>query len=70
MWSIERLLASGVSTPAMLTDPSVERTALLAWWDRETLMSPAARAAWLAPATRDADGDVPKEWLQPELSIT
>jgi hypothetical protein len=33
----------------MLAGPLAERTVLLRFWSKETLMSPAARAAWVAP---------------------
>jgi len=33
----------------MLAGPIAERTVLLRFWSQETLMSPAARAAWVAP---------------------
>ena len=49
VWAVDRLLSEGLDTPAILRDPLVERTALLEWWDKETLMSSAARAAWLEP---------------------
>jgi len=68
VWAIDRLLTAGVTTPAIVSDPSVERTALLGWWDRDTLMSRAARAAWLAPTGGDNAGPIPTEWLRPELS--
>jgi hypothetical protein len=33
----------------MLAGPIAERTVLLRFWSQERLMSPAARAAWVAP---------------------
>jgi hypothetical protein len=33
----------------MLSGPIADRTALLRFWSQETLMSPAARAAWVPP---------------------
>ena len=67
VWAIDRLIDAGLPTAEIVADDSVERTALLAWWDRETLMSPPARAAWVEP-TLAGEGDAPMEWLQPEPS--
>ncbi len=69
VWAIDRLLGDGMDTASVLRDPAVERTALLAWWDRETLMSPTARLRWVTP-TRSVDigKATPMEWLQPELT--
>ena len=68
VWAVDHLLSVGLDTPSILVDPLVERTALLRWWDKETLMSSAARAAWTEPTTIDvaspASGPRPKEWVQ------
>ena len=68
VWAIDHLLASGLDAPSILVDPLVERTALLRWWGRETLMSAEARAGWMEPTIDDVgaagDGLRPKEWLQ------
>jgi hypothetical protein len=64
VWAVDLLLASGLDVVELLAHPLVERTAMLAWWDRELLMSPSARAAWLPPTKSDAAGRRPKEWLQ------
>lgn len=71
VWAIDRLLAEGLDIPGILLNPLVERTALLAWWDRDTLMSPTARAGWVEPTDRASADDgrpLPREWLQPEPS--
>jgi len=67
VWAIDVLLAADLSVAQLLSDPLVERTALLAWWDRDVLMSPGARASWLPPTRRDASGRLPKEHLQPAI---
>lgn len=68
VWAIDRLLGDGMDTASVLRDPAVERTALLAWWDRETLMSPTARARWVAPTMTVGIAHAnPTEWLQPDL---
>jgi hypothetical protein len=64
VWAIELLLADGLSVGEVLADPLVERTAALAWWDRDVLMAPSARASWLPPTKRDVRGRLPQEWLQ------
>ena len=65
VWAIDLLLAAGLTVAELLADPLVERTALLAWWDRDVLMSPGARASWLPPTRRDGFGRLPMEYLQP-----
>lgn len=55
VWAVGRLLASGRNAREILDSPLTDRTGPLAWWDRETLMSSAARAAWLVP-TVPGDG--------------
>jgi hypothetical protein len=65
VWAIDLLLAAGLPGAELLADPLVERTALLAWWDKDVLMSPGARASWLPPTRRDSAGRLPKEYLQP-----
>jgi hypothetical protein len=67
VWAIDLLLAEGFMVAELLAHPLVERTALLAWWDKDVLMSPGARAAWLPPTTRDGDDRRPLEHLQPAL---
>lgn len=69
VWAIDLLLSRGSTVAELLADPLVDRTALLAWWDRDVLMSPGARASWLPPATSDGMGRLPKEHLQPALLI-
>lgn len=59
VWAIDRLLAAGLGTADVLHAPQVERTAMFAWWDRDTLMSPAARAGWVPPNRADAP-DAPR----------
>ncbi len=59
VWIVDRLMANGSDPTAVLTDPAVARGALRRWWDTETLMSPAARAAWLPPTLGDGDPDQP-----------
>lgn len=49
VWAIDRLLATGRTPRVILDSPLTGRAAPLVWWDRETLMSVAARAAWIAP---------------------
>lgn len=70
VWVVERLLAEGLGAPAVLADRRVERTALLAWWDRDVLMSTAARMAWLAPTITGDGGPPPMEWLQPDFRVS
>lgn len=65
VWAIDLLLAEGLTVAELLAHPLVERTALLAWWDEDVLMSPGARAAWLPPTRRDGAGRLPMECLQP-----
>jgi len=65
VWAIDLLLAEGLSVAELLAHPLVERTALLAWWDSDVLMSPGARASWLPPTKRDGAGRIPMEYLQP-----
>jgi len=67
VWAIDLLLTAGRSVTDLLADPLVERTALLAWWEKDLLMSSAARAAWLPPTKRDGAGRLPKEYLQPAI---
>jgi hypothetical protein len=55
VWAVDRLVAEGASTSAILRHPSVERESLLRWWDRSTLMSPAARAGWVPPTSSGSD---------------
>ena len=69
VWAIDRLVADGLGPAGILRNERVARTALLAWWDRETLMSPTARAGWLAPTSVVDGGPAPKEWLQSELTM-
>lgn len=67
VWAVDRLLTAGISPADILHHPLVEREAPLAWWDRETLMSPAARA-WFVEPTLAGDGSGgPTEHLQPEM---
>jgi hypothetical protein len=67
VWAVNRLLVEGRDAPAILGHSLVERDALFEFWDRETLMSPSARAAWMEP-TKGPDGEErPKEHLQREL---
>jgi len=65
VWAIDLLLAEGFTVGELLAHPLVERTALLAWWDKDVLMSPGARASWLPPTKRDGAGRLPMEYLQP-----
>ena len=69
VWAIARLVDAGASTSVMLWHPTCEREALLSWWDRATLMSPAARAAWTPPALAGDGGEAPREWLRPDVTI-
>ncbi len=68
VWAIDRLLGEGLATARILRDPTVTRTALLVWWDRDTLTSPAARAGWVEPTSTGDGGPSPTECLQPELT--
>lgn len=68
VWAIDRLLAAGSDTASILGHPTVARTALSAWWDPATLMSPTARAGWVAPDRAGDGGAAPMEWLQPDLT--
>jgi hypothetical protein len=49
------LIATDAATPLddrverLLAGPLADRAVLLRFWSRDTLMSPAARAAWVAP---------------------
>ena len=61
VWAIDRLLGRGLTPEAILADPLVERTAALAYWDRDVLMSPAARATWMVPQRAAHDGSLPSE---------
>lgn len=61
VWAVHRLLTQSVTADAILADPRVERTAALAHWDSEVLMSPEARAAWLPPQRAADDGSMPNE---------
>lgn len=56
-----------MTTAGVLGHPSVEREALFAWWERETLFSAAARLGWRPPTLAGDGGPAPTEWLQPEL---
>src|SRR5690349_16617661 len=67
VWAVSRLIDEGLTTSSILWHPTVEREALLAWWDRETLFSPAARLGWCPPNRPGDGGGAPKEWLQPDL---
>jgi len=67
VWAIDRLLTTGHDAPAILRHPLVARNAPLEFWDRESMMSPAARLAWMEPTRRAGEPDAPKEHLQPEL---
>jgi len=68
VWAVHRLLEAGESTTAIMWHPLCDRDALLHWWDRTTLMSPAARAHWVAP-TKVAICPTPKEWVQPVTQV-
>ena len=57
VWAIDRLLGAGKNVAEVLADHLSERTALLDWWDRDILMSSAARAAWVPPTVA---GDGPR----------
>jgi hypothetical protein len=61
VWAIDRLLARGLTTEEILAHSIVERTAAFAHWDRDVLMSPAARAAWMPPQRAADDGSLPVE---------
>ena len=67
VWAIDRLLTLGLTAEEILADPIVERTAAFAHWDREVLMSPAARATWMPPQRAADDGSLPCEdgWIRP-----
>jgi hypothetical protein len=69
VWAIHRLVDAGSANSDVLLHPLVDRRALLEWWDPATLMSPAARAAWVEP-TRAGEGVAPMEWLQREPADT
>jgi hypothetical protein len=57
VWAVAGLVAGGASTPAILSDPLCTRAAPLQWWDRDTLMSPLARAGFVTPTlARDSVG--------------
>ncbi|MCU1364485.1 MAG: hypothetical protein JWN39_124 [Ilumatobacteraceae bacterium] len=56
VWAVDRLLAAGATPTQVLADPLASRTAPLEWWDRGTLMSSQARAAWLPPSIVSGDG--------------
>lgn len=55
-WAIERLVAGGLSTLAILWHPLTSPTAPRSWWDRETLFSPEARRSFV-PSTLALPGD-------------
>ena len=57
VWAIDRLLGAGKNVAEVLADHLSERTALLDWWDRDILMSSAARTAWVPPTVA---GDGPR----------
>lgn len=55
-WAVGRLVDAGLSTTAILWHPLVSRTAPLAWWDRETLLSVDARRHFV-PSSLALPGD-------------
>ncbi|MGD9703927.1 MAG: hypothetical protein AB7Q42_21240 [Acidimicrobiia bacterium] len=55
-WAIERLVAGGLSTLAILWHPLTSPGAPLSWWDRETLFSREARRTFV-PSTLALPGD-------------
>lgn len=63
VWAIDRLLAEGLTAGEILVSPMVTRSAPLAWWDRHTLMSPAARAVWTPSVLVADDGSAPTDQL-------
>ena len=56
VWAVDRLLAAGLSTTALLWHPLTAPGSELAWWDAATLASPEA-ARRFVPATRTQAGD-------------
>lgn len=56
VWAIDRLLADGRTASEILDHRLVERAAAIAFWNRDVLMSPAARAGWTPPQRATDDG--------------
>ena len=61
VWAIDCLLAAGLTAAEILADPLVDRTAALAFWDCDVLMSPTARARWTPPQRTTDDGSSPAD---------
>ena len=63
-WAICHLVDRGLTIPAIVAHPDCTREALLGWWDRETLMSSAARARFVVPNLVGDGRPEPSESLQ------
>lgn len=68
VWSVNQLVANGLTTAQILAHPQVSREAALHWWDRNTLFSSMARLAFVAPTVNQHNVESPRECFPAPVS--